>query len=619
MRLCKINMEFFEKNIGIIKEKNKYLGEKIDILNIDSNKMGITETTRNNRIPWIVKDARRWVLNSRIDSDEAACIYAERYDICMYGIYFIFGFSDGKHIREILKKCDDTNLIVVCEPSLEFFALICHYYDISDILADKRALIHFPELNSDLDAMLGKVIDYTRIKLVEFCILPGYDMLYHDLCMEYIDGVIERMRNEIVNKSTSLCFDRLIPQYTLYHMKNMIYHKNIEQLRQVLEYRDISSIPCIIVAAGPSLDKNICQLKGVQGKAFVIVVDAALRTVLKNGIRPDLVCTVDANAPDRFFDGLDLKNVVWAYTRTSRKYIAENYGKDVFYYGQFYRKWNEVLKEELGYAIPSFPSGGSVASEAFVLALYLGFKTIAFIGQDLAFTGGQSHTKEVVGTFGDNEKYIRSRHIVEVEGINGDILETDFQMWFYKQWFEKVIKMNRQDIKVIDSTEGGARIEGTVIQPLSKTIEQECDRYLDIYELEKQIPNAFTEKQQNELLKKLRYIKKEAIEFQTKINEIIKQQEKLLDQILNCVIKQQEVIQELKDIGKQNEIVENMSILDFVSMYAHEQEYEIGDNIYTEENIGPKEILQRSLVLYKGYQNGVKLLMEDIDEFIMKD
>ena len=105
MRLCKANMEFFEKNIDIIKEKNKYLGEKIDILNIDNNKMGITETTRNNKIPWIVKDARRWFLNSRIDSDEAACIYAERYDVCMYGIYFIFGFSDGKHIHEILKKC----------------------------------------------------------------------------------------------------------------------------------------------------------------------------------------------------------------------------------------------------------------------------------------------------------------------------------------------------------------------------------------------------------------------------------------------------------------------------------------------------------------------------------
>lgn len=619
MRLHKIDMGIFEDNKKIITEKNKYLGEKIDILKIDDNKMGIVQNINGDIIPWINTEIRRWYLNSRVNPENAAAIYAERYEIRMYGIYFIFGFSDGKYIREILKKCDDTNLLVVCEPNLDFFSMICHYYDISDLLADDRIVIYFPKLNHDLDAMLGKVIDYTKIKLLEFCILPGYDMLYHDLCTEYIDGVIERLRNEIVNKSTSLCFDRLIPQYTLYHMKNMIYHKNIEQLRQKLDGSDISKIPCIVVAAGPSLDKNICQLKEVQGKAFVIVVDAALRTVLKNGIRPDLVCTVDANAPDRFFDGLNLKDVIWAYTRTTRKYIAENYGKDVFYYGYFYRNWNKILKKKLGYEIPSFPSGGSVSSEAFVLALYLGFRTIVLIGQDLAFTGGQSHTKEIVGTFGDNEEYIKSRNIVEVEGIDGEILETDFQMWFYKQWFEKVIKMNQQYIKVIDSTEGGAKIEGTIIQSLRKTIEQECKEKLDIYELERQIPEAFSERQQRELLKDLYTIKEETIKFQQKIQETIEKQEKLLEQILNHTIAQQNMIKALKDIGKENELVEKMPVLEFVSMYAHEQEYEIGDNIYTEENMGPKEILQRSLLLYRGYQNGVKLLMQDIDEFIMKD
>ena len=97
--------------------------------------------------------------------------------------------------------------------------------------------------------------------------------------------------------------------------------------------------------------------------------------------------------PERFFEGVDLTDVIWAYTGTTRKSIAENYGKDVFYYGTFYQKWNETLKEELGYPIPSFASGGCVSSEAFVLALYLGFRTIVLIGQDLAFTGGSTHTK----------------------------------------------------------------------------------------------------------------------------------------------------------------------------------------------------------------------------------
>lgn len=36
-----------------------------------------------------------------------------------------------------------------------------------------------------------------------------------------------------------------------------------------------------------------------------------------------------------------------------------------------------------------------------------------------------------------DEQYKQRRKIVEVEGIDGTMLETDFQMWFYKQWFEK--------------------------------------------------------------------------------------------------------------------------------------------------------------------------------------
>ena len=104
----------------------------------------------------------------------------------------------------------------------------------------------------------------------------------------------------------------------------------------------------------------------------------------------------------------------------------------------FYQKWNETLKEELGYPIPSFASGGCVSSEAFVLALYLGFRTIVLIGQDLAFTGGSTHTKEAtVGRALSDEQYKQRRKIVEVEGIDGTMLETDFQMWFYKQWFRK--------------------------------------------------------------------------------------------------------------------------------------------------------------------------------------
>lgn len=615
-------MELFEKNLAALEQRYPLLAEKIKKFEIDktAGRAGIETAENGMQIPWVKGDNRVWHLNSRQDPQMAAELYAKRYQIRDYGIYFIFGFSDGRCAQELLKNCNDTNLVVICEPDLEVFAISCHYMDFSGIVSDTKTLFYFYELEPDMSVVMSRIINYTRIKLLEFCILPGYDVLYHEQCEAFMDGVIEQMRNETVNKSTSMTFERLIPQHMLFHMKNCIYHKNMEQLHQALEPYDISDRPCIIVSAGPSLDKNIRQLKQIQGKAFIIVVDAALRTALKAGIRPDLVCTVDARVPERFFEGVDLTDVIWAYTGTTRKSIAENYGKDVFYYGTFYQKWNETLKEELGYPIPSFASGGCVSSEAFVLALYLGFRTIVLIGQDLAFTGGSTHTKEAtVGRALSDEQYKQRRKIVEVEGIDGTMLETDFQMWFYKQWFEKVIKMNQDQIKVIDATEGGAKIEGTIVQTLAETIEQECRGELDIYEIEKQIPPAFTPEQQKRLLKQLHGMKKEVADFTEKIDGMIKRQEALVDAMEKHLMPQEKLLEELRRINQQYEEISQETILNFISMYAHKEEYELGDIIYTEETMGPKELLEQGLRLHKGYHNGARMLAEDIEEILMKD
>lgn len=614
-------MGIFEDNIAAIEKKYGLLAEKIREIDIEkaSERIGLAQAANGMLIPWVKHQGRAWRLNSMQNPMEAAELYAGRYQIRLYGIYFVFGFSDGRCVRELWKKCDDTNLIVVCEPELELFAMVCHEFEICDLIEAGNVLFYLAELETEAQMVLQKIVDYTHMKLLEFCILPGYDILYHDTCETFMDSIIERMRNEVVNKATSVVFDRLIPQYTLFHMKNLLYHKNLEQLRQALAEHRINEIPVIIVAAGPSLDKNIDALKKAQGKAFIMVVDAALRTVLKTGIKPDMVCTVDPNSPDRFFDGVDLNGIIWACTRTSRKKVVEQYGEDIFYYGSYYRGWNETLENEMGYAIPSFASGGSVSAEAFMIALYLGFRKLVFIGQDLAFTGGQSHTKEVIGTFGDNKEYIQRRKIVEVEGIDGTILETDFQMWYYKQWFEKVIHINGNLIEVIDATEGGAKIEGTVNQTLAETIEQQCKREIDIYGIEKSIPAAFSAEKQQELLKKLRGLKQEAADFRVEITEMIGKQEELLLVAKDTSTPERELLEKLKDMLIQNEKISRKEILDLIAMYAHKEEYEMGDDIYTEENMSPVELVEKSLLLYKGYEKGAKQLEEDIDEFIMKD
>lgn len=609
-------MDFFEKNILSLKKRYSYIVEKLDEKK-DIDECGV-EYNNGTAVLYKIYNNRRWNLNSKWNAQTAAEIYAERYNIQLYGVYFVFGFSDGKYIRELARKLDDTNLMVVCIPDFTLFSITCRYFDLTDIFENERIIVYFSEMERNTEGLFRQLVGYTRIKLLEFCILPGYDIVYHDECETFMDAVLECMRNEIMNKETHLAFDRQIPQHMLYHTKHMLPYSNINQLKQELLTKDIEDIPAIIVSAGPSLDKNVHLLKEAKGKAFIIAVDASIRTVMQAGVQPDLLCSVDPNSPERFFSGLDLKDVCWACNQWTNMNLLDTYAEHILYFGSFGDTWNDILKQNLGYEFPNVVSGGSVSTEAFMIALQMGFKNIVLIGQDLAFTGGVSHTKGIEDALGDNDSYIKSRQIVEVEGINGERLQTDYQMWFYKQWFEKVIRIYKDKIYVIDATEGGARIEGAEIKSLEEVIKTQCNKELDVHKIEQKILPMFSVERQLSLLEQLKSLREKILCTEKTILDCIAEQKEIFEKIKTEEITLQKV-KKLQKMALLNKTIEKLPMMDYICMYAQNEEYEMGDTIYTEKDLTPEQLVEKSLALLKGYQNGAKLFLEDFDEFIMKD
>lgn len=114
-------------------------------------------------------------------------------------------------------------------------------------------------------------------------------------------------------------------------------------------------------------------------------------------------------------------------------------------------------------------------------------------------------------------------------------------------------------------------------------------------------------------------MKEEVADFTEKIDGMIKQQEALVDAMEKHLMPQEKLLDKLRKTNQQYEEISQETILDFISMYANKEEYELGDTIYTEETMGPKELLEQGLRLYKGYQNGARMLAEDIEEILMKD
>lgn len=564
----------------------------------------------------IEKDQHLWYLNSRLDPDYAANVYADRYQTRIFGTYFIFGLSDGRHIRKILEKCDNTNQLIVYEPDIQLFYQACCQFPLKDLLESEKIIFYVPNLIGSIEKIVSKTVSYMNRTILEMCVLPGYDFLYREDYTKFEDEIIDGVKESVVTKNTKLAIGRKYPQYTLYHMKNIIYHSDCEQLRRKLAEYDLSHIPAIIVSAGPSLDKNINELKKAQGKAFIIVVDAALRSVIKAGIRPDMVYSVDYKAPDYFFEGIDLRGLIWMCERSSKPWILQQMDQKIFYSGYFCTYYSVLSLKTIGYALPVVFTGGSVSTNAFTLACYLGFQKIIFTGQDLAFTNGVSHTKGAIGAFGDNKNYIKSRYIVQVESADGELLDTDFQMWGYKHWFEKSIRALIGKVDVINATEGGANIEGAENRKLSDVIAQECTEQLDIYEIARNIPPAFTKEQQLEMAAELNRIRDYLTELRELTERSIEKQEhllRLLEQNPAADIKQ-----DLIEMTKDNDAIGTHVISELVALYTLKEEYESGESICVEEDMGTAELIENNRNLYKEYLKAMDLLEEDIEEYLLK-
>lgn len=578
--------------------------------NIEKKRVSIAAAGNGEKILAVENEGHIWGLNSAYNPNLAARLYAERYDEKKpFWIYFVFGMSDGRHIREMLTHMDETNRLIIFEPDEEIYCKSMENFDFTDLIENRRVDIYVGKME-DIERIVGNIIGYNNRKLIEVCILPGYDLLYTEQCKKYTDVVIQQMEMTEIHKNTYLHFNRNFPRNILYHMHNMIAQHSIWQIKQKLDKYSLTDIPVILVAAGPSLDKNIHEIKKAEGRAFIIVVDAAIKRVLKEGIRPDLVVTEDALVPDRFFETDGLEDVFWMATRVSRAEIVERYGKRVFYFGDTIDYWDKEKAKQGGVRV-ILATGGSVANTAFSAACFLGFKTIILVGQDLAFTGGQSHTSGIQTDKKANDDYIKGRVRVMVEDINGNQVETDAQMKLYKEWFERQFEKKKDQIRVIDATEGGARIKGTLIQPLAQTIEEECRGKLDIWQILHDIPDEFSEKQKQILEREYERLPEKADELEREL-ELLLMKYKRVCELADAGVTERNVVEALSEAAEQNEIVDKAILMDLLAMYVRKEEYQLQENIFADEEIAPEDLAKRAIQLCEGYINGIQMMKEDI-------
>ena len=519
-----------------------------------------TEMSQDEKVVLIVKkNGKERYLAGKRNCEEPTTIWMQTQGRVHEGaIFFIAGIGNPVYAKILLEEHRQTKLnIVIYEPSKEIFFKVLESIDITDLLQkDAKCIFVIDGLTgAKVENVIQKMISVEVMDHIKTFILPNYEMIFAKEMLLFAKTIREKCESCATYINTRTNFSNVFAQNLFANAPYILDGYKTKQLIEVIP-RDI---PAIIVAAGPSLNKNIKELKRAKGKAFIIAVDTAIKPLASEKIIPDMFAIVDGRKPLELINTEDAKKIPLLTSISAANSVLSFHTGKKFFYNEGYVYINSMFYRN-GESIETVACGGSVATSAFALAFMIGIDTIILVGQDLALTGNKTHAD---GTFQEKMETIDTSHSIMVPGNIEKEVPTrgDFKM--YLEWYNQYIKdckEYRKQFKVINATEGGAKIDGTEVMTLKDAIDRECKKEIDIQECFEKLHPVFDENERKKNLEFLQHtpehyteIRKAAIET----NKLYKNLDKLC-QHGNLDIRAYEKI--LKKIKKMTKKIEGDSI-----------------------------------------------------------
>ena len=153
-------------------------------------------------------------------------------------------------------------------------------------------------------------------------------------------------------------------------------------------------LPIVVAAAGPSLNRNIEELRPYRDRVILLAVDTALKPLLAASMPPDFVVALDPS-------DANARHLTDIVVPDSTSFVAEPsvapssfaaFGSRVFTFRVAeHAPWPWLRK--MGIECGMLRAWGSVVTSTFDLALRMGGDPIVCIGTDLAYTDGQPYAR----------------------------------------------------------------------------------------------------------------------------------------------------------------------------------------------------------------------------------
>lgn len=408
---------------------------------------------------------------------------------------FILGMGNLHYLEELMNRTDESVIILLYEPLFSVFYKQLSMVDFDKMFGKRTIALVVGGINDEgLEKLIASMVQGDKVPLMKYFVLPNYVKLCLEQVKDFLNCLTKYSAPYYISVGTNMFFSRYQAENFYHNVKYVRTGYKASRLLEVIP----TDIPAFVIAAGPSLNKNIRELKRAKGKAFLIAVDTAIKPLLKEGILPDMFATLDGIKPLELVEEEQAKVIPMLTKVTAAKSVMDYHTGKKFFINEGYRYVDQIYKMN-GKMMEGFVVGGSVATYAFALACHLGFRKIVFVGQDLAYTDNKSHAD---GAFQEKMPEENTEKFMMVPGNYQEKVPTLTNLNGYRKWFGEFISKWEKGhyVEFINATEGGAKIEGTKLMTLADVIDQECKKEVDIKSCIDKLEPEFNQEEQEKIL-----------------------------------------------------------------------------------------------------------------------
>jgi hypothetical protein len=495
-------VSFFESNLARLAARQSELAAQLRQISVE--RVRIFPSVSGNPTAQYERDSAPLALHSRYDPLKEARQTIKKSDPAGADYFVLLGFGLGYNLDALLEEnSNSSNHYFIIESSLEILRAAFEARDLSSILALPHIYFAWPPSGSELAEQWRRFFDPVLAqKNVYITHLPSVS-----LSAGLYKAAAEIIQSQIFQTFTDI--------NTLVDKSVTFLNNFVQNLPKAARAPGIakfsgkfSGIPAVIVSAGPSLDKNIHELRGNEDRILILSTDTALKPLLAAGIEPHFVLTGDPSPENyRHLKGARSQKAFLVAEATAYPAVFDEFPERTLsctFESSSLRSLSDLLGNK-----GTLRAWGSVATMALDFALLLQCNPVVFIGQDLAYTDGRTYCSGVCfdedwfAGISDPDAWqqqlarIRSqRRTITVEDIFGRPVESTDKLVSYWNWMLKVFQEHPQ-VRFINATEGGILRDPAIIASLREVLYRYCRQDLN---LRSRIQSAFDSSRESSLL-----------------------------------------------------------------------------------------------------------------------